>query len=92
MPVTDPSNIYEGPWTALYGLRPKIWGSPWPRTEDRRINRMNKYVAWKRMKIRERHWIHVRVFLGVVAYLMLGVPVIISLASVVWGWAIKSVF
>jgi hypothetical protein len=57
------------PIRALYGYKsmanaykPKVF----PRTDKQRIERMNRYVEWKRQKVREK-WVN-RVVAGIVAY------------------------
>lgn len=81
------SSVYAGPWCATKPLQ--VYGK-FPRTEQQRVARMDKYVNWKRQKIREKHAIHWKMGGAIAAFLILGVPVLIALASVLWSWALKA--
>lgn len=58
----------------------KRWRYGWPRSDEKRIARMNRYVEWKREKIRERRWLRFWWALG----LLCGPSIFITTVSLVW--------
>ena len=69
-------------WAGLQNsyIPPKVF----PRSDETRINRMNRYVEWKREKIWERNC---RVAAFGVALLVI-VPAFLAVVSLTWQWAI----
>ena len=77
---------YSGTFSADYPSEIEPFRE-WPRTEEKRIARMNRYVDWKRHKIVERR---IREF-GTFAAVMVGVPLFIALVAGMWSLALKAV-
>lgn len=55
-----------------------------PRSDAARIDRMNRYVSWKRSKIAERRWMHFGIALGILC----GMPIVVAAIGACWQFAI----
>lgn len=73
----------DNPWSKYDN--PDHW--MWPRSNEERIERMDRYIDYKRRKRRHRVLIH----LGIGLVVLLGTPVVIALAAAFWKTAIAQV-
>lgn len=70
------------------GMRNAYKAPPvFPRSEASKVERMDKFVKWKREKITERRVRHLLIGTAI----FFGTPLLIALASVVWKVALASV-
>lgn len=81
---------YQGNGVYTPGWTPSKLFSPWPRTDFARIQRMNRYVEWKRMQIELRRVEQVKALL----FWTCGPPILAIIIGLCWrgaAWVITNI-